>query len=213
MILESVGYLGSVLVAVSLMMSNIRRLRWINLVGAAVFSIYGALIAAWPVFALNGFIALVDLWFLIQMNRQNEYFSLLDVQGTPTPYLRHFLEFHQVEIRAIFPHFELAETGLEGWWILRNVQPVGLFLHTKESEQSHLVLLDFVIPEYRDMKNARWFFQEGMTHLGTRGEVTLRAESTYPAHMTYLKRMGFTTDDSHEFTRTQRTTNESPATS
>ena len=61
--LEFIGYAGSVLVAVSLMMSNIVRLRWINLFGAATFSAYGLLINAYPVFALNGFIVLVDLYY------------------------------------------------------------------------------------------------------------------------------------------------------
>ena len=55
-ILQIIGYTGSVLVAVSLMMSNIVRLRWINLFGAGTFAIYGLLINAYPVFALNGFI-------------------------------------------------------------------------------------------------------------------------------------------------------------
>ncbi len=203
MILESVGYLGSVLVAVSLMMSNIRRLRWINLLGAAVFSAYGALIGAWPVFVLNGFIAFVDLWFLVQMNRQQDFFSLLHVQGTPSPYLKHFLEFHRSEIREFFPHFALETEGLEGWWILRNAQPVGLFLCHKESADCYRVQLDFVIPEYRDLKSARWFFQEGLTHFSSENTPTLKAQSSHPAHMAYLKRMGFQALPQGEFLRAE----------
>lgn len=62
--LELFGYLGSILVAVSLMMSNIVWLRWINLVGASIFSSYGLLIGAWPVAMLNGFIVLIDIYHL-----------------------------------------------------------------------------------------------------------------------------------------------------
>ena len=40
-LLEWVGYLGSVLVSVSLTMSSIVKLRWFNLVGAGIFSFYG----------------------------------------------------------------------------------------------------------------------------------------------------------------------------
>ena len=41
---EWFGYLGSVIVAVSLTMSSIKKLRWYNFVGAAIFSIYGFVI-------------------------------------------------------------------------------------------------------------------------------------------------------------------------
>lgn len=68
-IIELYGYLGSVLIAVSLMMSNILPLRWINLVGAGMFSSYGIIIEAWPVAALNGFIVLIDIYHLIKIYR------------------------------------------------------------------------------------------------------------------------------------------------
>ena len=48
-LIEWIGYAGSVIVAVSLTMSSIKKLRWYNLVGAAVFSFYGFTIGALPV--------------------------------------------------------------------------------------------------------------------------------------------------------------------
>jgi len=68
--LEIYGYLGSVLIAVSLMMADIYKLRWINLVGAGAFASYGLLIGAWPVAALNGFIVLIDIVHLWQLYRK-----------------------------------------------------------------------------------------------------------------------------------------------
>jgi hypothetical protein len=67
--LEIYGYLGSALIAISLMMSDIRKLRWINLVGAGSFASYGLLINAWPVVILNGFIVLIDIVHLWQLSR------------------------------------------------------------------------------------------------------------------------------------------------
>lgn len=64
---EIVGYIASALVAVSLMMSSIFRLRVINLVGAALFTVYGLLIGAYPVAAMNLFIVLIDLYYLRDM--------------------------------------------------------------------------------------------------------------------------------------------------
>lgn len=68
--LELYGYLGSALIAISLMMSNIRKLRWINLIGAGTFASYGLLIQAWPVAVLNGFIVLINLVHLWQIYRR-----------------------------------------------------------------------------------------------------------------------------------------------
>ncbi|MHA7880748.1 MAG: hypothetical protein ACX931_13210 [Saccharospirillum sp.] len=68
--LDLYGYLGSALIAISLMMSNIRKLRWINLIGAGTFASYGVLIQAWPVAALNGFIVLINVVHLWQIHRR-----------------------------------------------------------------------------------------------------------------------------------------------
>jgi len=68
--IEIFGYVGSALVAISLMMSNIVRLRWINLVGAGIFSTYGFIIQAWPVAALNGAIVLIDIYHLWRIAQQ-----------------------------------------------------------------------------------------------------------------------------------------------
>ncbi|MCH1929215.1 hypothetical protein L9G16_03405 [Shewanella sp. A25] len=70
MIWEWVGYLASVVVAVSLMMSNIKKLRWWNLIGSALFVAYGMAIGAYPVAAVNFFIVLIDAYYLIVLYRQ-----------------------------------------------------------------------------------------------------------------------------------------------
>ena len=77
---EIVGYTGSVLVAISLMMKNIYYLRRINLIGAATFSIYGLLVGVIPVFILNGFITIVDIYYIWDAKRENEYFTLLPIE-------------------------------------------------------------------------------------------------------------------------------------
>jgi len=60
--IELIGYLGSVLVAISLMMRSLLRLRVINLIGALFFTTYGALLGAYPVAVLNGLIVCIDLY-------------------------------------------------------------------------------------------------------------------------------------------------------
>ena len=64
---ELLGYSASVLVALSLSMRSLLKLRVINLSGAVLFTIYGLVIGALPVAALNFFIVLVNLYYLHQM--------------------------------------------------------------------------------------------------------------------------------------------------
>jgi len=62
--LEFLGYLASTLVAISLMMRSLTKLRVINLSGSLLFTIYGFSIGAYPVAALNAFIVLVNIFYL-----------------------------------------------------------------------------------------------------------------------------------------------------
>lgn len=70
MMWEWVGYLASVVVAISLMMSDIKKLRWLNLFGAMLFVAYGMAIQAYPVAAVNFFIVLIDIYYLVVIYRE-----------------------------------------------------------------------------------------------------------------------------------------------
>ncbi|WP_298441071.1 YgjV family protein [uncultured Ferrimonas sp.] len=69
-LVEIVGYAASVFVAVSLMMTNVTKLRWINMTGCILFVIYGASIGAWPVALMNGFCVGINIYNLIKLNRE-----------------------------------------------------------------------------------------------------------------------------------------------
>ena len=64
---EWVGYLASVVVAISLMMSDIKKLRWWNLIGAGLFVAYGLAIDAIPVALVN--FVLIDAYYLVKLYR------------------------------------------------------------------------------------------------------------------------------------------------
>lgn len=56
---ELLGYLGSALVLLSMMMNSMEKLRILNLSGSVISMIYAALSRAWPVVLLNvGMIAI-----------------------------------------------------------------------------------------------------------------------------------------------------------
>ena len=187
---EVIGYVASALVAVSLMMSSILRLRLINLVGSAAFALYGLLIQAYPVAAMNGFIVLINLFYLYRMLRTREYFRLLSVEPD-SQYLRQFLTFYDREIRRFLPHFAYTPAADDvAVFVLRDMVPAGLFIGRREGD-TLCVTLDFVIPQYRDFKIGRYLFSEEREFFRTRGFREIESEPGNREHAAYLRRMGF----------------------
>lgn len=198
--IEIVGYIGSVLVAVSLMMNSLWRLRWINLGGALVFAIYGLILGAYPVAAVNGFIVFVDIYYLWQMGKAEEYFSLLPIGRTDNSYLTRFLEFHNDDVKNYFPDFNLSDVkGARMVFILRNMTPAGLVVFTEEEGEAKLYL-DYVLPQYRDMRCARYFMEQMTPHWLEAGINRLKSPAGVQVHGKYLKQLGFYSTGEHEGT-------------
>lgn len=65
--LEWLGYLSSFIVAISLTMSSITKLRWLNLLGGVLFTVYGFMIGSLPVGFLNLFMIGVNLYHLVKI--------------------------------------------------------------------------------------------------------------------------------------------------
>lgn len=72
MIVEIVGYLGSVLVVVSMLMTSVRRLRVVNAVGAGTFTIYALLIQSYPTAFMNFCLVVIDVYHLICMGKNKQ---------------------------------------------------------------------------------------------------------------------------------------------
>jgi hypothetical protein len=188
--IELIGYLASGLVAVSLLTSNVLRLRVLNLAGAVVFVVYAGLTGAWPVLAVNLFVAAIDLWYIISLKSKKESFKLME-SGTGDPLLKNFLAYHARGIWQFFPDFDLAKLrDPRCVFILRNLLPVGLFVYTEE--RPHIrVHLDYVAEDYRDLKSARYLFNRPQNAETFGGYTDFTAVSGSPKHASYLLRLGF----------------------
>ena len=189
--IELIGYVASALIAFSMMLSSILRLRLINLAGAAAFTVYGILIGAVPVAILNGLIVMVNAHYLLRMLRAKEYFHLLSLRPD-SDYLTYFLRFHADDIRSFFPGFEHrpAENQI-ALFILRDCTPAGIFIADEEPRGVLRVVLDYAIPRYRDFKIGRFLFVGQADFFRQRGiRETVVLPATADARE-YLIRVGF----------------------
>jgi hypothetical protein len=187
---EIIGYTASLLVAISLMMSAIVKLRIVNMIGAFTFTIYGILIGSIPVAAMNGFIVLINIYYLIRIYQNTEYFQLLHTSDDSN-YLNKFLEFYRESIQNYQPAFTPDKTYNFALFVLSDMVPAGLLLGNK-SDQNHLhISLDFVIPSYRDFKIGHFLYVE---NLGYFKENEIQTITTLPGnthHNNYLEKVGF----------------------
>ena len=192
-LLEVFGYVASVLIALSLMMSNIKRLRWINLFGAAAFSAYGYFIDAYPVFILNGWIALVDIYYLVRIYHIRDQFDLVRLKSLHTPLFSLLKEHYGNDIIELCSMFQWEQ--LENATVLllfRNMKPVGLFAYRELNTEGKVeVLLDYIIPEDRDFKAAKFLFTGQNNKLNQEGVKHLVVQSSDNTHELYLSRVGF----------------------
>lgn len=66
---EIIGLLGTVFVLISFFMKDVKKIRCVNIVGAILFVIYGAIINAVATWVLNGVLIVVHIVFLIKDNQ------------------------------------------------------------------------------------------------------------------------------------------------
>ena len=65
---ECLGYLASVLVAISFLMKSINKLRFMNMIGGICFVIYALAINAIPVALINLFTVCINVYYLTKKN-------------------------------------------------------------------------------------------------------------------------------------------------
>ena len=190
------GYLASFVVLISLAMSSIIRLRWINLAGCLLFAVYGYLIDAWPVVAMNLGIAAINSWYLYRLYHRKEAFTV--VRANPaSAYFKHFLGVNRSEIEKCIS-LDALEPADVAFYLLRDNNTAGIIVGRDAGDGVLEILLDYVTPKYRDFKLGCFFFEGPQQTLQRAGYTTVVASARKGdrRHRIYLKRMGFRRDPS-----------------
>jgi hypothetical protein len=190
-VLEWIGYIASLIVLISLLMSSIKKLRWINLIGSAIFAVYGFMIGSLPVGVMNIGIATINIYYLYKMYRSKDFFQFLQIDSN-TKYLNYFLEFHKKNIEKYMDlsmdDIHKAEITL---FVLRNVRPAGIFVCSKYDDSTLKVELDYVVKEFQDFKIGNFVFDKQQSFFKEKGYVRFISFASNDTHVSYLKKMGF----------------------
>ncbi|RTR39753.1 uroporphyrinogen decarboxylase [Shewanella canadensis] len=74
---EFIGYLGSAVIAISLLVANVTLLRYLNSIGCAIMVTYALLINAYPVVLMNFICIIINLYHIVKVGDFKNQFSSL----------------------------------------------------------------------------------------------------------------------------------------
>lgn len=194
---EIIGYVASVLVAGSLVMVSVVKLRLINLGGSFTFVVYGLLIGSYPLVLTNGFIVLVNLYHLGRMFRADlNGFSYVPIGAGKRHQLDDFVEAYRDDVFRFHPGFALeyldrAFTGAgQVYLAVRNLRIEGFAYYVRMSaidaapneevaelfsyierelypQQTVYVPVDYVTKSYRDLGLVYKLHEQILADLGS----------------------------------------------
>lgn len=187
MIIEMIGYAGSILVVISVLMSSLVKLRVVNSIGAFIFALYALMIRSYPTAIMNFCLVAINIYYLVRLSRQDRHYELRKGQTSDTV-LAYMLEYYQEDIAQYFPGWKgnLAEidtvylVGCDG-------APVGILLGKAKEKGALEVVLEYSTPAYRDCSVGKYLYS-GLSEYGIS---TLLFMENPGKHEGYLKKMGF----------------------
>ena len=186
MLIEAIGYAGSLLILVSMLMTSVYKLRIINTLGSLIFTAYALLIRSYPTAFMNFCLVLINLHFLWKMTHTDRDFDLVKT-GTDDAFLQYLIDSHREDIRACFPGIPLDfSDATDAYIICCKGLPVGVTLGEEQDGVLNLAL-DYTIPEYRDFSVGRFLAAE----LKEQGIRKLCYGGPVENHLPYLQKLGY----------------------
>ena len=187
MMIELFGYLGSLLVVISMLMTSVMKLRIINTIGAGIFSLYALIIQSYPTALMNTCLVLINIYNLIRLSRKERHYDLVEgKEGEPL--LHYLLHYYREDIIKYFPGFPQEATGADIVCIVcADAVPAGILLGKMRNGDAVEIILDYSTPAYRDCSVGAYLYPR-LSEKGIRRLVYTGKEKK---HISYLKNAGF----------------------
>lgn len=191
LLIELFGYLGSVLVVVSMLMSSVVKLRVINTIGSIVSGTYALIVGALPLVLMNGCLIVINLYNLYKLLKTEQQYDLVHGK-TDDAFMQYFLEHYKEDIKIYFPNFKFNKAAFdEAYIICCNAGPAGILLGTRKGNGTIEISLEYTTPAYRDCSAGKYLYSE----LAKRGVKKLIFVNAPEKHRPYLEKMGYVAEN------------------
>lgn len=191
MIVELVGYIGSILVLISFLMTSVVKLRVINAVGGTIFAVYAMIIQSYPTAFMNFCLVLINIYYLVCLRKSDRNYDF--IEGKPGESLvQYMIDFYHTDIQKYFPIFKEKQPDCDTAYVVcKDAALAGLFLGKKRGQGELEVLLDYCVPAYRDCSVGNYLYSK----LKDQGIRKMTFTGTPGLHESYLQTMGFEKTD------------------
>lgn len=190
LVVEIIGYVGSALVLVSMLMTSVVRLRIINLTGSIIFAGYALAIRSYPTAIMNICLAGINIYHLVRIFKEQKIYDLIKLdQGDG--YFSYLLDSFGEDILHWFPDFSAESKADAAYLVCCDKDPACLFLGKETAPGDLTVMLDYATPVYRDTSVGKFLY----TNLADKGYKTLSFGQRSEGHLPYLQKMGYVKAD------------------
>ena len=187
MMIEIYGYIGSVLVVVSMLMSSIIKLRVINILGSVISGSYALIIGSFPLVLMNSCLIIINVYNLYKLLKAEQKYDLVDSEANDA-FIGYFVSHYKEDIQKYFPGFTMDNAADKAFIVCCEGNPSNILLGKDNGNGVLDVILDYSTPVYRDCSAGKYLYAA----LPSKGVKVLQfAQNSSKEHEDYLTKMGF----------------------
>lgn len=185
--LEVIGYAGTGLILVSMLLTSMVKLRIINAIGDAIFATYAFLIHSYPTVLLNAILVVINVYQIIRLVKGKKHYDLVKTE-VGDKFASFLISDSEKDICFWFPEFPTRKDKADvAFMVCHDKKPAGLFLGKLTEDGGIEVIIDYALPAYRDTTVSKFLYEK----LKEENYKTLTFNQNAPGHMAYLKKMGY----------------------
>ena len=144
--LEIFGYVGTVLIIISMLMTSLTKLRIINMCGAVISTIYSIIVGAWPIVVMNVCLLCINMMHVVKSFAQKK--SLTDVKlNCSEPSLEHFFKLYGEGIKKDFPEYDFNIKGEDEAHLIYLKNKIVAFFAGKTEAEALVTDVAFILSE------------------------------------------------------------------
>lgn len=187
-VIELIGYFGSLLVVISMLMTSVKKLRVVNTVGSVIFTAYALIIRSYPTAFMNLCLIVINIVNLVKLIKAEKTYSVIQCYKDES-IVQLYLKDHLSDINRFFPEFS-PESGGHAltFLVCTGSLPIGIAIGKINSDQSISIELDYTTPSHRDYSVGKFLY----SYLSQKLNITkVIFQGKLAVNDAYLEKMNF----------------------